>query len=80
MHVSTKDSSNDGSTHLLTSVIEADGASELCSTAATLTGEVVSVKRTVSGGIEVVTAVRIDTTPAPAPPTPPARGWGKTKS
>jgi hypothetical protein len=60
MHVSVKDTSKDGKTHILNSVIEADGPFVLCSDKAALSGEVLSVKRTVSGGIEVSVAVRID--------------------
>lgn len=67
MHVSTKDSSNDGATHVLTSVIEADGPSELCSTKDKLSGEVLSVTRTPSGGIEVVTKVSLNKKPASVP-------------
>ena len=57
MHVTTKDTSKDGATHILSSVIEADGPFELCPADAVLTGEVLSVKRTASGGIEVQTAI-----------------------
>jgi hypothetical protein len=59
MHVSTKDSSKDGLTHVLTSTLEADGAFELCSASQELSGEILSVKRTTSGGIELQTAIRI---------------------
>lgn len=59
MHVSTKDSSKDGKTHLLTSVLEADGPFELVSTDEYLSGSVLGVTRTASGGIEVLTEVRI---------------------
>lgn len=88
MHVSTKDSSKDGSTHTLTSVLEADGANELASIRATLSGRAISVERTSSGGIEVVTEVRVSEPAAepaveleakPAPPEP-TTIWGKVRS
>lgn len=66
MHVATKDSSKDGSAHLLTTVIEADGAFELCHIGDDLKGEILSVRRTDSGGIEVQVAVSI-TKPVAAP-------------
>ena len=67
MHVTTKDSSIDGLKHVLTSVIESDAASELCSATDSLSATVDSVTRTASGGIQLqVTLLR---KPA-APETP----------
>lgn len=79
MHVTSKDSSKDGTLHTLTSVIEADGAYELASPEAELSADVVRVERTASGGIEVEMAVKV-AEPAPVeikaePPTT----WGKLR-
>ncbi len=57
MHVTTKDSSRDGRSHVLTSVIEADGAAELVREKEKLSAEILSVARTASGGIELKVAV-----------------------
>jgi hypothetical protein len=59
LHVSTKDTSHDGSTHLLTSVIESDNEFPLCAENDILGAEIVSVTRTASGGIEVVVSATI---------------------
>ncbi len=87
MHTTTKDvvgNADDAKamnvpvgTHILTSVIEGDGAVALASEKATLSGKVLSVQRTDSGGIQVQTAVFISepapaAAPAPPPPEPSA--------
>jgi hypothetical protein len=53
MHVVSQDSSKDGRKHLLSTVIEADGASELASAKSQITARVISGRRTASGGIAV---------------------------
>lgn len=61
-------------THILTSVIEGDGAVAMASEQAKLSAKVLHVTRTASGGIEVQTAVFVsEPAPvvAPAPPPPP---------
>jgi hypothetical protein len=69
MHVTTKEVDQNG-VHILTSVIEGDGALAIASEEANLTASVVSVKRTASGGVQVQTSVTISE-PAPASaPTP----------
>lgn len=74
MHVTTKDTSTDGSKHTLTSVLEADGAHELASVDAALVGEVLSLNRTASGGIEVEVAITIhEPSAVPAPVEPEAK-------
>jgi hypothetical protein len=78
MHVTTKDTVGTDAdakalnvpigTHILTSVIEGDGATELASVKAKLSAKVLSVQRTDSGGIQVQTAALVsEPTPAPAP-------------
>ena len=75
MHVTTKEivadkesrakypDLNDG-THILTSVVEADGPVALCSADAKLEARVISIQRTDSGGVKVQVALNI-TEPAP---------------
>jgi hypothetical protein len=65
MHVTSKEIDENG-THIITSVIEGDGAVELASPNAKLQAKVISLQRTASGGVQVQTAVFIDE-PAPAP-------------
>jgi hypothetical protein len=59
VHVSTKDTNHEGNAHLLTSTVESDNEFPLCSEDAELKGEVLSVKRTISGGIEVQVMVSV---------------------
>jgi hypothetical protein len=59
MHVSTKVSDRDGAHHVITSVIEADGAFEIMKEDQVLTVETLSATRTLSGGVEIVTLVTI---------------------
>lgn len=56
MHVSSKEVSEHGA-HIITNVIEFDGAGEIASEKAKLSASVVSVSRTESGGVEVKTSV-----------------------
>ena len=80
MHVATKDAvqTEDQAkelglslgAHILTSTIEADGATALASEKAELKAKVISISRTASGGIQVQTAVEViepaaEVTPAP---------------
>lgn len=64
MHVTSKDSSHDGHTHILTSILEADGASELAKVGDSLVAEIANVERTASGGIQVVIKVSVGEPPA----------------
>jgi hypothetical protein len=59
MHVTTKEVDNDG-VHILTSILEGDGATALASENAKLHADVISVQRTASGGIQVQTAVQVE--------------------
>lgn len=72
MHVTTKDSSKDGANHILTSVLESDAATELVRADQVLKAEVLAVRRTVSGGIEVQTLVTIGNTEPEPEPEPPS--------
>lgn len=64
MHVTTKEVDQNG-THVITSVLEGDGALAIASAEATLSASVISVQRTESGGVKVQVALTI-TEPAPA--------------
>jgi len=68
MHVTSKETDKDGN-HILTSQLEADGPFELASDKAELHAEVVSVERTASGGIQLVSKVSV-IEPKPEPPLP----------
>lgn len=69
MHTSIKDvvgTAEDASkynvpvgTHIVTALLEGDGAVELATTKATLSARVISVSRTDSGGVQVQTAVLV---------------------
>jgi hypothetical protein len=65
--------------HILTTVIEADGPFELATDKAKFEADVISVKRTASGGVEIQTAFHVHepqpekvATPEPAKPLPTA--------
>lgn len=80
MHVSTKEVAADEKqskllgvpvgTHVITNTIEADGAFELASKTAEFDADVLAVSRTASGGVKLVTALRIRE-PKPAAPAKP---------
>lgn len=71
MHVSSKDSSKDGRSHVVSSVVEADGPFELVRADQSLLAKVVNVARTASGGLEVAVEVQIqDAAPIAAEPAP----------
>jgi hypothetical protein len=63
MHVTTKEIDENG-VHILTSILEGDGAVELASDKASLSASVISAQRTESGGVKVQVALRI-VEPAP---------------
>lgn len=68
-------------THILTSIIEGDGAVAMASEQAKLSAKVLHVTRTVSGGIEVQTAVFVsEPTPAAAPAPPPPEPTDQEKA
>lgn len=72
MHVTTKEIDDKG-VHILTSVLEGDGALALASEKAELKASIVSVQRTESGGVKVQVALSINEpapVEAPAPSTP----------
>lgn len=71
MHVTTKEIDDQGA-HILTSLLEGDGAVALASEEAELDAEVISLQRTASGGIQVQTAVFVKEPAPPAPAAPPA--------
>ena len=68
MHVTTKEVDDEG-VHILTSVIEGDGAVELASKDAKFEVGVISAQRTDSGGVKIQVALKIV---EPKPPTPAA--------
>lgn len=82
MHVLSKDSSRDGKSHLLDSVLEADGASELCRATDFLSAKLIGIERTASGGIHIQTEITVSPAemakpeqqaePESAEPEPPA--------
>ena len=68
MYVTSKDSSHDGRSHLLQSVIESDGASELVRADQKLSASVVKIARTASGGIQLDLVIVVsDPLPEPSP-------------
>lgn len=83
MHVTTKDVVQNADqaqalglpvgAHLLTSVLEADGACELASDKAKLSGKVLSIERTASGGISVQVAVSVVEPAVEAPKVEPEK-------
>lgn len=64
MHVTTKET-DDGGAHVLTSIIEGDGAVALASDKAEIVASVLSASRTDSGGIQVKVAVTVKEPAAP---------------
>lgn len=68
MHVTTKET-DEGGAHVLTSIIEGDGAVALASDKAEIVASVLSASRTDSGGIQVKLAVTVKE-PAPPPVAP----------
>lgn len=69
MHVTTKET-DEGGAHVLTSIIEGDGAVALASDKAEIVASVLSASRTDSGGIQVKVAVTVKE-PAPDAPVDP---------
>lgn len=67
MHVSSKEVDK-GGTHIITDILEADGAVELASPDAKFVVKVLSVQRTDSGGVKLQVALNIQ---EPAPKEPP---------
>lgn len=71
MHVTTKETDENG-VHILASQVEADGPFALCSEAAKLSAEVVSIERTASGGFTLKTAIKVtEPVAVPVKPTTP---------